>query len=83
MQERSNPQLLVSSPSRRRRIAEGCGRSEADVAELMAAFAQMKAQASNMGKLMKLSQGVCACCARAYGGAWHVSLPIKPCFAPC
>lgn len=56
-QERANPPLLISSPSRRRRVAEGSGRSEAEVAELMSAFTQMKAQASNMSKLMKLGQG--------------------------
>jgi hypothetical protein len=57
LQERTNPQLLMSSPSRRRRVAEGSGRSEQDVAELMAAFAQMKAQTSQMSKIMKLGQG--------------------------
>lgn len=56
-QERTNPQLLISSASRRRRIAEGSGRTEAEVSELMTAFTQMKAQTSNMSKLMKLSQG--------------------------
>lgn len=57
LQERTNPQLLISSASRRRRIAEGSGRSEQDVSEMMTAFTQMKAQTSNMSKLMKLSQG--------------------------
>jgi signal recognition particle subunit SRP54 len=56
-QERTNPQLLISSASRRRRIAEGSGRSEQEVSELMTAFTQMKAQTSNMSKLMKLSSG--------------------------
>jgi signal recognition particle GTPase len=56
-QERTNPQLLISSASRRRRIAEGSGRSEGEVSEMMTAFTQMKAQTSNMSKLMKLSQG--------------------------
>lgn len=56
-EERANPQLLISSASRRRRIAEGSGRSEQDVSEMMTAFTQMKAQTSNMSKLMKLSQG--------------------------
>lgn len=57
LQERNNPQLLISSPSRRRRISEGSGRSEQDVAEMMAAFTAMKAQTSNMSKMMKLGQG--------------------------
>jgi signal recognition particle subunit SRP54 len=57
LQERANPQLLVSSPSRRRRVAQGSGRSEQEVTELMSAFTQMKSQASNMSKLMKLGQG--------------------------
>jgi hypothetical protein len=57
LQERANPQLLISSPSRRRRVAEGSGRSEQDVAELMGAFTQMKAQTSQMSKIMKLGQG--------------------------
>uniref|UniRef100_A0A383VIM9 signal-recognition-particle GTPase n=2 Tax=Tetradesmus obliquus TaxID=3088 RepID=A0A383VIM9_TETOB len=56
-EERANPQLLISSPSRRRRVAEGSGRSEQDVAELMGAFTQMKAQTSQMSKIMKLGQG--------------------------
>jgi hypothetical protein len=67
LQERANPQLLISSPSRRRRVAEGSGRSEQDVAELMGAFTQMKAQTSQMSKIMKLGQGeaqglVLCCC---------------------
>lgn len=60
LQERANPQLLINSPSRRRRVAEGSGRGEQDVAEMMSAFTQMKAQASNMSKLMRLGQGAAA-----------------------
>ncbi|KAF8069508.1 ffh [Scenedesmus sp. PABB004] len=56
-EERSNPALLINSPSRRRRVSVGSGRSEQEVAEMMGAFTQMKAQASNMSKLMKLGQG--------------------------
>lgn len=30
-EERANPDLMIKSPSRRRRVAEGAGRKEADV----------------------------------------------------
>jgi hypothetical protein len=81
LQERQNPQLLISSPSRRRRVAEGSGRSEQDVAELMGAFTQMKAQTSQMSKIMKLGQGedagahcslqFCSCTLACMAAYWH------------
>lgn len=63
MQEREAPELLVKSASRRRRVAEGAGRTEEEVSDLLRAFAAMKAQAKNMSALMKLGQGKGECAA--------------------
>ncbi|MCS7031402.1 MAG: signal recognition particle protein [Gloeomargarita sp. SKYG116] len=41
-EERQNPDLLASSPSRRRRIAKGSGHTEAEVAKLVQDFQQMR-----------------------------------------
>jgi signal recognition particle subunit SRP54 len=54
-EEREAPELLVKSASRRRRVAEGSGRGEEAVAELLRAYAAMKAQMKNMSALMRLS----------------------------
>jgi hypothetical protein len=52
--ERENPELLIKSPSRRRRIAEGAGRKEADVSQLCTEFAAMRVQMQTMSKMMKM-----------------------------
>jgi len=54
-EEKSNPDLLAKSPAKRRRIAQASGRTEGEVAELMAKFTQMRAQMLNMGRMMQLS----------------------------
>ncbi len=41
-EERRNPDLLASSPSRRRRIAKGSGYSERDVSNLVSEFTKMR-----------------------------------------
>lgn len=56
-QERTQPELLIKSPSRRRRIAEGSGCTEANVTEMLGKFANMRAMANRMGSMMKLSGG--------------------------
>jgi signal recognition particle GTPase len=48
--------MLINSPGRRRRVAQGAGRTEGEVQELMGAFAAMKVQATNMGRMMKMQQ---------------------------
>jgi signal recognition particle subunit SRP54 len=40
--ERQQPELLASQPSRRRRIASGCGHSSADVDKVLADFQKMR-----------------------------------------
>jgi signal recognition particle subunit SRP54 len=50
LEERKNPELLASSPSRRRRIARGSGRYERDVSELLKKFQQMRSFMQQMGK---------------------------------
>ena len=57
-EERRAPELLARSASRRRRIARGSGRREADVSELLATFTGMRAQMKNMGKMMAQSGGL-------------------------
>lgn len=49
-QERRNPDLLASSPSRRRRIASGSGYKESDVGKLVSDFQKMRSLMQQMGK---------------------------------
>jgi signal recognition particle subunit SRP54 len=46
--ERSDPDLLAKAPSRRRRIAAGSGRSEADVNKLVTDFTRMRTMMQQM-----------------------------------
>ncbi len=50
LEERKNPDLLSSSPSRRRRIARGSGYNEKDVGELVSKFQQMRNMMQQMGQ---------------------------------
>jgi len=56
--EREQPELLAKSPSRRRRVARGSGRSEQDVSELVAVFTGMRSQMQSLSRMMALSGGV-------------------------
>ena len=47
-EERGNPDLLASTPSRRRRIAKGCGYSESDVSKLIAEFTRVRSMMQQM-----------------------------------
>ncbi|WP_414564073.1 MULTISPECIES: signal recognition particle protein [unclassified Anabaena] len=49
-QERHDPDLLASSPSRRRRIAKGSGYRETDVSKLVADFQKMRSLMQQMGQ---------------------------------
>jgi signal recognition particle subunit SRP54 len=49
-EERRNPDLLASSPSRRRRIARGCGYTERDVSNLVSEFTKMRTLMQQMGQ---------------------------------
>ena len=49
-QERRDPDLLASSPSRRRRIAAGAGYKEADVSKLVSDFQRMRGFMQQMGQ---------------------------------
>ncbi len=49
-EERKNPNLLSSSPSRRRRIATGSGHSEKDVGKLVSDFSKMRSMMQQMGQ---------------------------------
>lgn len=59
--ERETPEVLASTPSRRRRIARGSGRKELDVSTMIAQFTQMRSRMRDMSKLMKMTgaQGQC------------------------
>lgn len=46
--ERGNPDLLASTPSRRRRIAKGCGYTEGDVSKLITEFTRMRSMMQQM-----------------------------------
>jgi signal recognition particle subunit SRP54 len=47
-EERANPDLLASTPSRRRRIAKGCGYPEREVNNLIAEFTRMRSMMQQM-----------------------------------
>jgi signal recognition particle subunit SRP54 len=49
-QERHDPDLLASSPSRRRRIASGSGYRESDVSKLVTDFQKMRSLMQQMGQ---------------------------------
>lgn len=49
-QERRNPDLLASSPSRRRRIARGSGYQDKDVGKLVTDFTKMRSMMQQMGQ---------------------------------
>ncbi|MGG6292934.1 signal recognition particle protein [Leptolyngbya sp. AN02str] len=50
IEERKNPDLLASSPSRRKRIAKGSGRDLNDVSKLVSDFQKMRTLMQQMGK---------------------------------
>lgn len=49
-EERKNPDLLASSPSRRRRIATGSGYKEKDISKLVSDFQRMRTMMQQMGQ---------------------------------
>src|SRR6478672_1398487 len=49
-EERQNPDVLSSSPSRRRRIAKGAGYKESDVSKLVTDFVKMRSLMQQMGQ---------------------------------
>jgi len=49
-QERRDPDVLASSPSRRRRIARGAGYQESDVSKLVSDFQKMRSMMQQMGQ---------------------------------
>lgn len=49
-QERQNPELLSSSPSRRQRVAKGSGYAVADVSKLVSDFQRMRSLMQQMGQ---------------------------------
>ena len=51
-EERTNPQLLAQSPSRRRRVAKGSGFQEKDVSRLVQDFTKMRSMMQQMGQGM-------------------------------
>jgi len=50
VEERRNPDLLANSPSRRQRIARGCGYQEKDVRNLVSEFTKMRTLMQQMGQ---------------------------------
>jgi signal recognition particle subunit SRP54 len=50
--ERADPDLLARVPSRRRRVARGAGRTEADVAGLLATFAGMRSRMRSLSSML-------------------------------
>lgn len=58
--ERADPDLLAGSPSRRRRIAQGCGKNitEKDVSKLIQDFTRMRSMMQQMGRGMPAMGGM-------------------------
>ncbi|GMH32709.1 hypothetical protein BSKO_00543 [Bryopsis sp. KO-2023] len=52
--ERSNPDLLAKSPSRRRRIIRGSGTTESDMDNLIGTFTSMRSTMQDMTRMMAL-----------------------------
>lgn len=52
--EREQPELLAKSPSRRRRVARGSGRSEKDVADLIGVFTQLRIRMQSVTKMLAM-----------------------------
>ena len=55
--ERANPDLLARVPSRRRRVARGSGRKEADVAGLLATFSGMRGRMRSLSSMLAAGGG--------------------------
>jgi signal recognition particle subunit SRP54 len=49
LEERRDPDLLMNTPSRRKRIAKGSGHAEKDVTELVSNFQKMRTLMQQMG----------------------------------
>ena len=49
------PELLAKSPSRRRRIARGSGRTDVEVSNMLAMFANMRSKMKDLSKLMNMN----------------------------
>ncbi|EIE18517.1 signal recognition particle protein [Coccomyxa subellipsoidea C-169] len=56
-EERTNPDLLAKTASRRRRIARGAGRIEVDVTNMIGTFGGMRAKMQSLSKMMKMGGG--------------------------
>ena len=56
-EERSKPELLAASASRRRRIARGAGRTDAEVVTLIEVFAGMRSKMQDVGRMMRITGG--------------------------
>lgn len=61
LQEREQPELLAKTPSRRRRIARGSGKTEVDVSGLLTAYAGMRSRMGQLSKMMKMSGAAGEC----------------------
>ncbi|KXZ46551.1 hypothetical protein GPECTOR_42g758 [Gonium pectorale] len=55
-EERTNPEVLIKSLARRRRVSQDSGHTEAEVAKLCGAYTNMKSQVGGMSKLLKLQK---------------------------
>src|SRR4028119_1982949 len=71
-EERQNPDLLSSSPSRRRRIAKGAGYKESDVSKLVTDFVKMRSLMQQMG------QGGMPAMPGMFGGMGSGNPPSQP-----
>ena len=74
-EERRNPDLLASSPSRRRRIAGGSGYTERDVANLVSEFTKMRSLMQQMGQGQMPGMGGLG---GMFGGGMGGNRPAQP-----
>jgi len=50
--ERERPELLAASPSRRRRVARGSGRTDKEIASLIGTFTKLRVQMRSVARMM-------------------------------
>lgn len=82
--ERETPEVLASTPSRRRRIAKGSGRKELDVSNMIAKFTQMRSMVQNMSRMMKIkgAQGASRHCLQQHEAQHSPCACLQACTPP-
>lgn len=81
LQERESPDLLAKTPSRRRRIARGSGRTQTDVSGLLTSFTGMRSRMNQLSSMMKMQGGTQPLLCKS--GGVEAGLPALPVTCLC